>query len=131
MRDDGLAQLQARLTADGMPAWRVRRALLELQDHLEALREEAVAAGLTPDDARRDAWQRLGAVDAIAGQFRTMEQAGAWPASQYAAALITDLAGDDRLPRAQILFWRWSLALTFSAVGTLAFFLSLNHILFG
>ena len=54
-------QLMTRALLDGgMPAWRVEHTVAELADHYRDIEEEALAAGLSAEDARREAGKRVG-----------------------------------------------------------------------
>lgn len=65
MRDPG-ASLNERLLRAGIAPGRVGRYAAELEDHLEDLTTELIAAGVPPEQARATARQRLGDPEVLA-----------------------------------------------------------------
>jgi len=122
-------ELRQMLTSGGMPVWRVRRVLNELDDHYRDIRDEALSSGLTLGEAQTEAKARMGKADELCDMFLSNDDLCDWPISMQLADAVV-IAGDFASESTPI-FARWSLAILASAIGTLTFLFGLHIILFG
>ena len=78
MRSTRFARLENRLFESGVAPRHVRRIVMELEDHLEDLRNEALAGGLDSDEALSASLDRLGSQEAIAERMLSEVELKAW-----------------------------------------------------
>ena len=78
MRSTQFAKLENRLFESGVSPRHVRRIVMELEDHLEDLRSEAIAGGLDNDEAIAMSLARLGNQEEIAERMLSNVDLKAW-----------------------------------------------------
>jgi len=109
------------LRQGGMPAWRVERTVGELMDHYQDIHEEALAAGLSADEARVEANRRVGELHALAEHFLLNDELCDWP-------LLAGIENHAFVAQSALLK-RWSMAVCCSAIGTGGLLLALHLII--
>ena len=82
MRRPDFGEFRAFLLRSGVASRNVRRAELELTDHYHDLVDDAVAKGMTPVDAERQARRELGDLEMIAAEIAVRPELRGW-ARQY------------------------------------------------
>ncbi len=96
MRSRRFSALRERLLRAGVSPRAVRRAVAELEDHFEDLRRELEAGGLDPEEARSQAYARMGAEEAIVASMvarpELMSWARRWPAVAFALLPVPSFA---------------------------------------
>ena len=78
MHNTEFAALSNRLFASGVSPRYVRRIVLEMEDHLEDLRAEAMAGGMDEEEATRISLARLGDQQEIAERMLSNVELKAW-----------------------------------------------------
>ncbi len=109
------------LRAGGMPAWRVTRTIDELMDHYQDIHDEALAAGLSPAEARDEAAQRVGELNTLAEHFLVHNELCDWP-------VLAGIGHHDYVAESA-LFRRWCSAVCCSAIATGGLLLVLHLII--
>lgn len=91
--EPNLDDLPRQLLESGVAPKYVARLTLELHDHYSDLEQESRRAGLSPDEAALDAYQRLGGCSAIAGEFARHPELLSWVyTSAWVRAVLRALA---------------------------------------
>ena len=78
MRSRQFAMLEDRLFESGVSPRHVRRIVMELEDHLDDLRHDALASGLNQDEALAVSLDRLGNQEDIAERMLANVELRAW-----------------------------------------------------
>ncbi len=74
------ASLSERLLRGGVAPKYVRRTVTELRDHFSDVKDEALASGLSHDEAEREASSRLGTEDVIVDDILAKPELQCWAA---------------------------------------------------
>jgi hypothetical protein len=74
------ASLSERLLRGGVAPKYVRRTVTELRDHFSDVKDEALASGLSHDEAEREASSRLGTEDVIVDDILAKPELQSWAA---------------------------------------------------
>ena len=128
MRDPDVRQLGQDLMQAGVAPGNVQRMLLEIRDHVDDLRDEAIACGASPRDAHAEALERIGDPYALTHAVAKNANLQTWMTrhSQLGRlclplACYLFLSSDDALvtdgSNASLIV-RWGAALTLSAAVT-------------
>ena len=135
MRDLDFRMLGRKLMQAGIAPGDVQRMLLELRDHVDDLRDEAISSGLNPREAQAEALQRIGDPDTLARTVAGNANLQTWLSRYPVAArfllpvacylLLTDSKYLTDGSNASLIV-RWSAALTLSAVVTGAMLLAMQ-----
>jgi hypothetical protein len=135
MHEHAFGRLRSLLVAGGVAPRHVRRLLIELSEHCEELERDAMAAGLTPPEARAEALRSLGSApalaDAVLARKELLGWSGRWPRTAHA------LAAFSALPAVPLecaghcaVIARWSASCGLALLMTGSLLLSLQWIIF-
>jgi len=135
MGDQTFDDLRRSLLESGVAPRHVRRLILELRDHCDDLRHEALAAGCDPAAATARAMRRIGDQQVLAGKILGIAELRTW-AYRYPrlARVCYPIAYVLLLPAAPVfagmarasILARWGAALLLSATVTAAMFLGMQ-----
>jgi len=135
MPEDDLKRFENYLLSAGIKPRYVRRALLELSDHMADIEADAIASGMTTGEARREAHCRIGRLQAIADEIVGCQDLKTWPYRYprlarvwFPVAYVTLLPAVPLLAtieRAPVIA-RWLASAMLGAVITAAMFLMLQ-----
>jgi hypothetical protein len=130
MHNSQWAGLRRLLVQGGVPFWRIGRTMAEFQDHYAELNEEALRAGLDPQEASVDAADRLGEISWLANEYVQRTELTIWwgrvPAVQLCLA-----DGLCLWEQHSAIMLRWSMATMAAAVVTASMLLVLRLSIFG
>ena len=126
MHDRAFEQLECTLREAGIAPRHISRMIVELQDHLDDLRRDAVACGCNPAEAQASALRRLGDQRVLAQKVLERPELKAWDRRHPRIALIYyPVAYVLMLPMTPAIF-RWGAALLLSATVTAAMMLAMQ-----
>lgn len=126
MRDRTFDELRQTLRESGIAPRYVKRMVLELQDHLDDLRREAVNRGCDPFEAHHGALRRIGDQQILARKFLERPELKTWDFRHPRIARIYyPVAYVLLLPLAPVIV-RWGTALLLSATVTAAMLLAMQ-----
>lgn len=130
MRESQWQLLQRSLIKGGVPIWRVGRTVAELQDHYYELEDEALRAGLGPDEAAADAASRLGDMSQLADDYLDHAELTTWWGRSQVAQLSAAGAADMWQENSAIAA-RWCFAVISAALITSILLLVLHVAIVG
>lgn len=126
MPDRTFDELRQTLQESGIAPRYVKRMVLELHDHLDDLRREAVNRGSDPFEAQQSALQRIGDQQVLARKFLERPELKTWDYRHpRIAQLYYPVAYVMLLPFAPVIL-RWGTALLLSATITAAMLLAMQ-----
>lgn len=126
MHDSAFEQLEWTLRESGVAPRHVKRMIVELQDHLEDLRREAVARGRDPAEAQASALRRLGDQRVLVQKVLERPEFKTWERRHPRIALVCyPVAYVLMLPMTPSIY-RWGAALLLSATVTAAMLLAMQ-----
>lgn len=136
MHEQAFSTLRRTLEAGGIALRHVRRLMVELNEHREDLERNAIAAGMTPPEARAEALRTLGSETALAEAVLAHPELKTW-ASRWPRTART-LAGISALPAIPVeccaghsaVIARWSASCGLALLMTASLLLSLQWIIF-